>query len=74
MRARSIVASVALLVFGTAIAQDEGVSWQDLSDGQREVLSQLEAGCDDLPPGRQQRLALGAERRTLCTRTSDPEH
>ena len=66
MKVKSIVALMALLIaslmVGTAAAQDNGVSWGSLSDGQREVLGQLQDSWDDLTPERQQRLSKGAER------------
>ena len=58
MKVRSIVAMVALLAFGGAFAQDSGISWESLSDGQREVLSPLEARWDSLPPARQRCAAV----------------
>ncbi|MDH3481612.1 MAG: DUF3106 domain-containing protein, partial [Gammaproteobacteria bacterium] len=58
----TIVAFTAMLIFSTAVAQDEGISWDSLSDGQREVLSQLEESWDTLPAERRLRLFRGAER------------
>ena len=60
--AKAAIAVTALLLFGAALAQSDGVSWDSLSDGQREVLSQLEGSWDTLPAERQQRLVKGAER------------
>ncbi len=60
--ARSAVAIAALLMFGLAAAQDDGISWDELSDGQREILSQLESSWDTLPAERQRRLSTGAKR------------
>ncbi len=60
--ARATVAIAALLIFGSAFAQTDGVSWGDLSDGQREVLGQFEGSWDTLPAERRERLSKGAER------------
>lgn len=62
MKVKSIVVMVLLLLGGASLAQDEGVSWNELTDGQREVLGQLEASWDSLPVERQLRLSRGAER------------
>ena len=46
MKVKFIAALMALLIAslmaGTAVAQDNGVSWGSLSDGQREMLGQLQ--------------------------------
>jgi len=64
MKAKTIVAVVitALLFFSTAIADKHGIAWQDLSDGQRIVLSQFAGSWDALPADKQMRLSRGAER------------
>jgi hypothetical protein len=62
MKVRAIAAMAALLLFSTAFAQDEPISWDSLSEGQREVLGQLQESWDGLPAERQLRLARGAER------------
>ena len=45
-----------------AVADNHGVSWESLSEGQREVLGQFADTWDRFPEERQARLARGAER------------
>jgi len=62
MKAKWIAAMVCLLMFGTAVADNHGVSWESLSEGQREVLGQFADTWDRFPEERQARLARGAAR------------
>ena len=49
MKAKTLVTLAALLFFSAAIADNHGVGWQELSDGQRAVLSQFAGSWDNLP-------------------------
>ena len=55
MKAKTIVTITALLFVGIAMADQHGIGWQDLSDGQRAVLSQFADSWDSLPADRQMR-------------------
>jgi hypothetical protein len=66
MKAKSIVAMIACLAMGVAFAQDEATRWADLSDGQREVLSQFADTWDSLPADRQAHLSMAPDERAAA--------
>ena len=67
MKAKIIVAIAMLLFTGLAIAQDEGVAWEALSEEQQRVLSNFSENWDSLEPARQTRLSSGADRWSRMT-------
>ena len=58
------IAIALLLVSSAALAQDEQLNWNSLTDEQRQVLSSLEESWDTLSLERRERLAEGAVRWT----------
>ena len=57
MKVKWIVTLVCLLMFGVATADDHGVSWESLNEGQQQMLSQFADSWNSLPAERQARLA-----------------
>ena len=51
MKARHIIAITALLAWGSVLA-DDGVRWDKLNDGQKQVLSIYSEGWEQLEPNR----------------------
>ena len=62
MKARTILAIAMITFAGLAVAEDTGVSWEQLSADQQRVLSSFSENWDSLTPERQMRLSTGAER------------
>jgi hypothetical protein len=60
MKARLLIATLALILSGAALA--DAPTWGELTDKQRVVLSQFEQNWNDLPAERRMRLSRGAER------------
>jgi len=62
MKARIILAVLALTLAGLAAADDKGIAWEDLTQEQRQVLQRFAGDWESFAADRQQRLSNGARR------------
>ena len=72
MKAKTMLAAVAtvLLISGVAMAQDDEVNWNSLTETQQQVLGPVAENWDTLPIERRARLAEGAMRFAIVTTSS----
>jgi len=75
MKAKYLLPAVAtvLLISGVAMAQDDEVNWNSLTEAQQQVLGPVAENWDSLPIERRARLVEGRERFQTWQRLNDNE-